>query len=581
MAYDRAVPVGRWLDLLPQPSLRVQRVVAATVILTQGGIAVTGAIVRVTASGLGCPTWPQCFPGSFTPVAVAEVPRVHQAVEFGNRMISIAVVITAALAVLTVTRARRRAEVLVYAWLMPLSTVVQAVIGGITVRTGLLWWTVAIHLLASMTMVWLSVLLYVKVGEPDDGTVRPLVAKPLRALTALSAVNLAAVLVTGTLVTAAGPHAGDRSPSRTVPRLKVEITTLVHMHSSLLIAYGALLVGLGCGLLAVGAARGDHGAPRCAAGPGLRAGRRRDHAILHRGARRAGRRPRGRRCGVHGGHSALWASMRARCENGPSPSRSKADSTASANSRWARLRVSASSRRQPSDGSTSCSSTKRAPLRCARAYSNSLGAGAAAASAAAPTSQSSKSGSGGNACDGLPPRKISTVSAAESAGCTNTLRFACGDVGGGRGPVAESPGAGADGRADEHVTAARQPSSLARRDDLAGHRRHPPIRQVGQVAPVGVPGDDGGRIQQVGHAGGPGQELVEPIGVIVGGPQYHQVRAADLGIVPRQPTRVQTAVSQGGDQTGIVAVTTGVPRAPRQHDAGMEDVRPGKLHARA
>ena len=253
------MPVGRLLlrlvDLLPRPGLRVQRVVAATVILTQGGIAVTGAIVRVTASGLGCPTWPQCFPGSFVPVAVAEVPRVHQAVEFGNRMISIAVVIAAALAVLTVTRARRRNEVLVYAWLMPLSTVVQAVIGGITVLTGLLWWTVAIHLLASMAMVWLAVLLYVKIGEPDDGVVRPLVAKPLRALTALSALNLAAVLVTGTLVTAAGPHAGDRSPSRTVPRLKVEITTLVHAHSSLLIAYGALLIGLGFGLLAVSATR--------------------------------------------------------------------------------------------------------------------------------------------------------------------------------------------------------------------------------------------------------------------------------------------------------------------------------------
>ena len=210
------MPVGRVLlrlvDLLPDPSLRVQRIIAATVILTQGGIAVTGAIVRVTASGLGCPTWPQCFPGSFTPVAVAEVPRIHQAVEFGNRMITFAVVIAAVLAVLAVTRARRRAEVLVYAWLMPVSTVVQAVIGGITVRTGLLWWTVAIHLLTSMTMVWLSVLLYVKVGEPDDGVVQERVAKPLRALTALSAVNLAAVLVTGTLVTAAGPHAGRSEP---------------------------------------------------------------------------------------------------------------------------------------------------------------------------------------------------------------------------------------------------------------------------------------------------------------------------------------------------------------------------------
>ncbi|MGA3254437.1 MAG: heme A synthase [Mycobacterium sp.] len=246
------------VDLLPDPSLRTQRVIAATVILTQGGIAVTGAIVRVTASGLGCPTWPQCFPGSFTPVAVAEVPRVHQAVEFGNRMITFAVVIAAALAVLAVTRARRRTEVLVYAWLMPVSTVVQAVIGGITVRTGLLWWTVAIHLLTSMTMVWLSVLLYVKVGEPDNpgvGVVQEQVARPLRVLTALSALNLAAVLVTGTLVTAAGPHAGDRSPNRTVPRLKIEVITLVHIHSSLLVAYLALLVGLGFGLLAVGASR--------------------------------------------------------------------------------------------------------------------------------------------------------------------------------------------------------------------------------------------------------------------------------------------------------------------------------------
>jgi heme a synthase len=253
------MPVRRWLlrlvDLLPEPSLGAQRLIAAVVIVTQGGIAVTGAIVRVTASGLGCPTWPQCFPGSFTPVAVAEVPRIHQAVEFGNRMISFAVVIAAILAVLAVIRARRRTEVLVYAWLMPASTVLQAVIGGITVLTGLLWWTVAIHLLASMAIVWLAVLLYVKIGEPDEGEPTATVVPPLRWLTALSATTLAAVLVAGTLVTAAGPHAGDTSPYRTVPRLRIEITTLVHAHSSLLVAYLALLVGLGFALLAVRAPR--------------------------------------------------------------------------------------------------------------------------------------------------------------------------------------------------------------------------------------------------------------------------------------------------------------------------------------
>lgn len=248
----------RMVDVLPMPSLRTQRVLAAFVIITQGTIAVSGSIVRVTASGLGCPTWPQCFPGSFTPVAVAEVPRIHQAIEFGNRLVTFAVVIAAGLTVLAVVRARRRAEVQFYAWLMPASTVAQAILGGITVRTGLLWWTVALHLLLSMAMVWLAVLLFVKVGEPDiegAGVVHDLVPAPLRWLTALTGVLLAAILVAGTLVTAAGPHAGDKSVDKPVPRLGVEITTLVHAHSSLTVAYLALMVGLGFALLAVQAAK--------------------------------------------------------------------------------------------------------------------------------------------------------------------------------------------------------------------------------------------------------------------------------------------------------------------------------------
>lgn len=234
------------------PSLRVQRLIAFLVILSQAGISVTGAVVRVTASGLGCPTWPQCFPGSFVPTAVAEVPVVHQVVEFSNRMLTFVVTLAAAAIVLAVTRARRRREVLVYAWLMPGGTVLQAVIGGITVRTGLLWWTVAVHLLASMLMVWLATLLWAKVGEPDDGIDTVRVPRPLRLLTALSGVALTATLIAGTLVTGAGPHAGDKSVEKPVERLQVEIVTLVHLHAELLVAYLALLVGLACGLAAIG-----------------------------------------------------------------------------------------------------------------------------------------------------------------------------------------------------------------------------------------------------------------------------------------------------------------------------------------
>ncbi|MFJ2663297.1 heme A synthase [Nocardia fluminea] len=240
------------VDRLPLPSLRVQRLIAIAVILSQAGISVTGAIVRVTASGLGCPTWPQCFPGSFTPIGVSEVPVLHQTVEFGNRLLTFAVTLCAGLIVLAVIRARRRKEVLGYAWLMPGGTVVQAIIGGITVRTGLLWWTVAVHLLVSMVMVWLAVVLYAKICEPDDGIETVQVPAPLRWLTALSGVALAGVLIAGTLVTAAGPHAGDKSIERQVERLEVEIVTLVHLHSQLMIGYLALLVGLAFGLFAVG-----------------------------------------------------------------------------------------------------------------------------------------------------------------------------------------------------------------------------------------------------------------------------------------------------------------------------------------
>lgn len=234
------------------PSSKVQKVLAFVVILSQGGIAVTGAVVRVTASGLGCPTWPQCFPGSFTPVGVSEVPVLHQAVEFGNRMLTFVVVLAAAAIVLAVTRARRSRRVVRYAWLMPLGTVLQAVIGGFTVLTGLLWWTVAVHLVVSMLMVWLATLLYFEVAAPDSpGPSVPTVPEPLRMLTGLSGLALGAVLIAGTMVTGAGPHAGDKSITEPVPRLEIEIVTLVHLHSQLLVGYLALLVGLGFALYAV------------------------------------------------------------------------------------------------------------------------------------------------------------------------------------------------------------------------------------------------------------------------------------------------------------------------------------------
>ena len=117
------------------------------------------------------------------------------------------------------------------------------------------WWVGTAATSGSVAMVWLAVLLFVKIGEPDEGVPTSRVPKPLRQLTILTAVVLAAQLVSGTLVTAAGPHAGDKGTDRVVPRLEVEITTLVHLHTSLLVAYLSLLMALGFALTAVRAPR--------------------------------------------------------------------------------------------------------------------------------------------------------------------------------------------------------------------------------------------------------------------------------------------------------------------------------------
>jgi cytochrome c oxidase assembly protein subunit 15 len=225
------------------------RTLAIAAAVAQAGIAVTGSVVRVTGSGLGCPTWPSCFPGSLTPDPRYDVALLHQWVEFGNRLL-VGVVSAVALACLLAalaTRPRRRRLTLLAA-AMPAGVLAQAVIGGVTVRLGLAWWTVVVHFLVSMVLVWLAVLLVRAAGEPH-GPATPALPRPLRALVALSTAVLAALLVAGTLVTSAGPHAGDAD----TPRLDVPVPALAQLHADLLIGYLGLLVGLGFALHAVGA----------------------------------------------------------------------------------------------------------------------------------------------------------------------------------------------------------------------------------------------------------------------------------------------------------------------------------------
>lgn len=222
------------------PTMRTQRIIALILLIAQGGITVTGSIVRVTGSGLGCDTWPQCHPGSFTPVAGA-APAIHQAIEFGNRLLTFVLVAVVIALFVSVIAAARRKEIVVHTVIQGLGIIVQAVIGGISVWMDLKWWVVALHFLPSMILVWLAAILFMRIGEDDDGVQKRPFDSSLRALAAVSALLLVAVLITGTMVTGAGPHAGD-DLAGLEGRLDVDIDWIAHVHAYTMYGYLALTI---------------------------------------------------------------------------------------------------------------------------------------------------------------------------------------------------------------------------------------------------------------------------------------------------------------------------------------------------
>ena len=196
------------------------------------GIVLTGGVVRLTGSGLGCPTWPSCTDDSYTPTAAyAE----HGLIEFGNRMLTFVVGAIALATLIAVLRHGRPA--LVALGIVAFAGIpAQGVLGGITVLTGLNPWTVGAHFLVSMGIIAVTTVLAWRAARPADGPSRPVVNAALvtlgRALVAVTAV----VLALGTVVTGSGPHSGDADVGRT--GLDPEMVSQLHADAVM------LLVGL-------------------------------------------------------------------------------------------------------------------------------------------------------------------------------------------------------------------------------------------------------------------------------------------------------------------------------------------------
>ena len=184
-------------------------------LVSQIAIVVTGGAVRLTASGLGCPEWPRCTPDSV--VATPEM-GIHGIIEFGNRLLTfVLVAIAVALVVALWNRRKERRDLFSLALALLGGIPAQAVIGGITVWTGLNPWVVGWHFIVSMALITLATILVNRARLSTDqahdaGT--PLAPPALRRLLVAIAVLAGMTILLGVIVTGSGPHAGDQGAAR-------------------------------------------------------------------------------------------------------------------------------------------------------------------------------------------------------------------------------------------------------------------------------------------------------------------------------------------------------------------------------
>jgi heme a synthase len=250
-----AIPatLRRAVDAVWDPTPVSMRRIALAGVISTAGIILTGAAVRLSKSGLGCPDWPQCTRGSLVAAHTRGDPMFHTWIEFGNRLVTVVVTVVAVAVLIAAWRfrpggrgapgARRRTDLVWLAAAQPTGIVAQIVLGGIVVLTKLNPATVSLHFMVSVAVVAAAVALHVKCTE-GTAPARSLVRPDLRLLCYGVVAAVAVMLAAGTVVTGTGPLAGAGD----VPRYHLPLEGVTQFHADIGWLLGGLTVALVVGL---------------------------------------------------------------------------------------------------------------------------------------------------------------------------------------------------------------------------------------------------------------------------------------------------------------------------------------------
>jgi heme a synthase len=240
--------VAAWTRPVLEPTPVSMRRLALAGVIANTVIMSTGAAVRLSASGLGCPDWPQCSTAGIVASKNAGQTLLNTWIEFGNRLLNFPLVIIVALVFIAAWRFRpdgqRRRDLVWLGAAQPLGVVAQAVIGGIVVLTKLSPVTVSVHFLVSAAVVAAAVALHMRCAEianTSGASGTTTVRRDLRLIAAALVAVTCVMLAAGTVVTGTGPLAGDAG----VPRYKLPLEGVTQLHADI----GWLLAGLSIALV--------------------------------------------------------------------------------------------------------------------------------------------------------------------------------------------------------------------------------------------------------------------------------------------------------------------------------------------